>query len=91
MRKQKMLTRPLAALLALVMALTMTPVAAASEERWAPCPTCTSSNCVMTVVKEANCHEKGVERYVCRNAACTMVGRAQLIETNINTGNHDFI
>ena len=91
MKKRKILTRPLAALLALVMALTMTPAAAAAAEVWAQCPTCKSSNCTMTVVKEANCHETGVERYVCKNPACSMVGRAQLIETPVNTGSHDFI
>ena len=92
MKKRKILTRPLAALLALVMALTMTPVAAAAAAVQARCPACGQTGyCTMTVVKEANCHETGVERYVCTRQSCNAQGQPQLIETQVNTGNHDFI
>lgn len=86
-----MLTRPLAALLALVMALTMTPVAAAAAVQ-VKCPFCDYTGyCTMTVVKEANCHETGVERYVCVRPGCKTQGQPQLFETPKNENNHDFI
>lgn len=62
---KKRINRALAALLALVMAMTLAPAAGASGAVAARCPVCGQSGyCTMTVVKAANCHETGVERYV---------------------------
>lgn len=91
MRKHNVLTRPLAALLALVMALTMAPAAAAAAVR-VRCPVCGSLDyCTMTVTKAANCHETGVDRYVCTAQGCPSGGRPQLVETPVNANHHDFI
>ena len=88
MRKKYMLTRSLAALLALVMTLTLTPAASAAVK--AACPTCGSSvYCTMTVEKVATCHEKGIERYFCTNLACSRKNEPQFREVNENPLNHD--
>ena len=45
--------------------------AGASGAVAARCPVCGQSGyCTMTVVKAANCHETGVERYVCTRSGC---------------------
>ena len=89
---KKRINRALAALLALVMAMTLAPAAGASGAVAARCPVCGQSGyCTMTVVKAANCHETGVERYVCTRSGCNSLGQAQLIETPVNKANHDYI
>lgn len=82
MRKQKMLTRPLAALLALVMALTLAPAASAEGRT---CPKC-NATCVETVIKEANCHEEGAAKYVCPNGDYSVV-----LALDIDPNHHDMI
>ena len=72
--------RAKAALLALLLLLSLIPTALAADV----CPQCTSANCVKTVVKKANCHEAGVDKFVC--AAC---GKTTLLETPIDPAAHD--
>ncbi len=89
MRKKYMLTRPLAVLLALVMTLTLTPVAAAAGGTAAPvCPSHPQQICIVTkVIKEASCHEEGVVEYACPVQGCSYKG--VLKKTPINPSNHD--
>lgn len=83
MKRKLLRERGLALLLVLVLALGMVPTAFALN---AVCPACHSTNCTVEVVLEANCHEKGIERYVCANC-----GRTTLQETAINLFNHDAV
>ena len=57
MKHTSLIRRGSAALLALLLAFSMLPTALAADA----CPKCTSTNCVKTVVKAANCHETGVD------------------------------
>ena len=79
--KHKMLhRRALSLLLTGLMLLSMIPTALAAVT----CPACGSGNCTKDVHLEANCHEKGVDRYICRS-----YGKTSLQETAINKNNHD--
>ena len=69
--KQK--NRLLAGLLAAALMLALIPSAYAAQDR---CPTCGGPNGTCTVIKEANCHEEGVEEYICLNE----IGRASCRE-----------
>ena len=90
MRNKNVMKRPLAALLALVLAMTMTPVAMASGAVAAVCPRCgVSGYCTKTVSKKANCHEVGIERYVCTKPDCPSNGAPQLLETTYDITNHE--
>ena len=73
--------RGLSLLLALAMVLSLAPAAFAATVR---CPECNSTNCTKTTVAEANCHEGGVDRYVCKNC-----GKTTLVETAEDKNNHD--
>ena len=75
--------RGISLLLALAMVLTLVPTALAVSVK---CPECGSTDCTKTVVAEANCHERGVDRYVCK--AC---GKTTLVETAKDTNNHDAV
>lgn len=86
MKKKNPFRRPLAVLLALILMLTMAPVAAAATER---CPYC-QSVCEETVLHKANCHETGVLKYECTNDSCTY-HYSVLRETEIDERNHDMI
>lgn len=86
MKKKNHFRRPLAALLALVLTLTLAPTALAAA---VTCPYC-KSVCKETVLHEANCHEAGVMKYECTNSSCTY-GYSVLKETDINDRNHDML
>ena len=72
--------RALSLALVLTLLLAAVPAAHAAQN----CPSCASANCTITEVKAANCHETGVDKYVC--AAC---GRTNLVETAVDPDNHD--
>ena len=78
MMKRTFPARLSAALLALVMVLTLLPAAQAAASN---CPVCRSS-CEMNVIREASCHEEGVYEYLCRNAAgnCPMANKSNLVK-----------
>ena len=84
--KQK--NRLLAGLLAVALMLTLVPSAFAAQGF---CPTCGSPNCTCTVIKEANCHEEGVEEYICRNETCPQYQQSQLRKLDRNPDYHDAI
>lgn len=84
MKKTNRMRRPLAALLALVMALTLAPAAGAAVE---VCPYHNVS-CIETVIKEANCHEVGATKYTCPQPSCTY---SVVREMPVNPANHDMI
>lgn len=86
MRKKYMLTRSLAALLALVMTLTLTPAASAAETQVPICPDHHVACTLTSVIKEATCHEKGVAEYSCPIQGCHY---KDLVRTDINKNNHD--
>ena len=86
MKKKNHFKRPLAALLALVLTLSLAPAASAAAEY---CPYC-HSICAETVLHEANCHEVGVIKYECRNSQCTYK-YSTLKETGYNANNHDMV
>lgn len=75
--------RGISLLLALAMVLTLVPTALAASFE---CPKCGSTHYTKTVVAEANCHERGVDRYVCKEC-----NTATLVETDIDTKNHDAV
>lgn len=86
MKKKNTCRRPLAALLALVLTLTLAPAAYAAP---VICPNC-NSVCFETVLHEANCHEVGVIKYECRNSQC-LNKYSTLKEVGYNSGNHDMV
>ena len=64
MRKRRNHMRSLAALLALVMALTLAPTALAALSR---CPKCERMTLESSVLHEATCHDTGIIEYTCTN------------------------
>lgn len=88
MRKQKMLTRPLAALLALVMALTMAPAAQAAALE---CVSCHSTNGTVTELQAATCSQKGTYAYICRNQNCNLYNVSQLVTGDYDFTNHEMV
>ncbi len=88
MKKKNHFKRPLAALLALVLTLSLAPAASASAAT-GYCPYC-KSPCKVTVLHEANCHEVGVVKYECTNSICTYK-YSTLQETGYNANNHDMV
>lgn len=86
MKKKNLLTRPLAALTALLLALTLVPTALAATE---VCPYHSDRVCSETIIKKANCHEEGVAEYSCPVAGCTY--KNQLKKLPIDPTNHDAV
>ena len=84
MKKKNPCKRPLAALLALILTLTLAPVAGAVRT----CPLCNGTSWVDTILKEANCHETGVIKYVCKTQSCK---NSVLEEIRIDEDNHDIV
>ena len=84
MRNKNVMKRPLAALLALVLAMTMTPVAMAET---VICPNHSGQVCTETIIKKPNCHEEGVAEYSCPLAGCSYKG--QLKKLNMDPSNHE--
>ena len=84
--KQK--NRLLAGLLAAALMLALIPSAYAAQDR---CPTCGGPNGTCTVIKEANCHEEGVEEYICLNDTCPQYRQSQLRKLERNPDYHDAI
>lgn len=80
MKKTGMKQRAMSLLMTLLLLLTMLPTALAADT----CPSCGSGSCTRSVVKAANCHETGVDKYVC--AAC---GKTTLVETAMDPESHD--
>ena len=87
MKKNKLHRRSLSALLAVIMALTLVPAAAASSAIGA-CQKCGQTNWDRTVLKEANCHETGVIKYVCKSTGCN---NSVLEEIRVDSSNHDMV
>lgn len=89
MNKYKLPARLSAALLTLVMVLTLVPVAHAVTSY---CPKC-GAPCEMNVVREPNCHEEGVYEYLCQNqtGGCSMAGKTNLVKGDLNPNNHDAV
>ena len=84
MRNKNVMKRPLAALLALVLAMTMVPVAMAAS---VTCPYHLGQVCTETIIKKPNCHEEGVAEYSCPMADCSYKG--QLRKLNMDPTNHE--
>lgn len=78
MMKKKLPVRLSAALLAMVMVLTLLPAAQAAVSS---CPVCRAS-CEMNVIREASCREEGIYEYLCRNVAgsCPMANKSNLVK-----------
>ena len=72
---KKRIDRALAALLALVMAMTLAPAAGALDI--VKCAACGSVNGSNTVIQEATCGEKGLYAYVCPNVNCRLYNSSQ--------------
>ncbi len=87
MKKNKLHRRSLSALLAVIMALTLVPAAAASPAIGV-CQKCGGTMWDRTVLKEANCHETGVIKYVCTNPRCD---NSVLEEIRVDSSNHDMV
>lgn len=89
MKKHKLPARLSAALLTLVMVLTLVPVAHAVTSY---CPKC-GAPCEMNVVREPNCHEEGIYEYLCQNQAggCSMAGKSNLVKGDLNPSSHDAV
>ena len=77
--------RSLAALLALVMALTLAPTALAALSR---CPKCERMTLESSVLHEATCHDTGIIEYTCTNQYCDYT---TLQKTDVNPNRHDVI
>ena len=84
MRNKNVMKRPLAALLALVLAMTMTPGAMAET---LICPDHPGQAWTETIIKKPNCHEEGVAEYSCPVTGCSYKG--QLRKLNMNPNNHE--
>ncbi len=78
MSKKTLLTRPLAALMALILTLTLAPVAGASNVP-TECPKCHKLTLQSTIARRANCHEMGIIEYKCTSAGCDYY---QVVSTN---------
>ncbi len=88
MKKKNLLARPLAALMALIMTLTLVPAASAAGTPATVCPVHTTTYYIITnVIKEATCHEEGVAEYSCPVQGCT--NQNILKKTPVNPSNHD--
>lgn len=85
MRKRRNHMRSLAALLALVMALTLAPTALAALSR---CPKCERMTLESSVLHEATCHDTGIIEYTCTNQYCDYT---TLQKTDVNPNRHDVI
>ena len=83
MKKNKLHRRSLAALLALVLALTMVPVAAAGVA----CPL-HKTICRETQVVEATCSQKGKVQYTCPESGCTY---STVQDVDYNNRNHEMV
>ena len=86
---KKRIDRALAALLALVMAMTLAPAAGALDI--VKCAACGSVNGSNTVIQEATCGEKGLYAYVCPNVNCRLYNSSQLITGEYNSSHHDMV
>ena len=80
--------RILSGLLAAVLLLTLAPLSLAAETYYI-CPACKQQTATLTVVKEANCHEEGVNEYFCHNVNCSRYYQSYLEKTSIDPNNHD--
>lgn len=87
---KKHTSRVLSGLLAALLLLSLAPAALAAETYYL-CPYCQKQTAKRTVIKEANCHEEGVDEYVCTNAACSMYNKSQLEKVQMNPNNHDAV
>lgn len=84
---KKIILRPVAALLALLMALTLAPAGAAAETLVVAgfCSACKKLNTYNeTVVKAATCHESGIIKGVCSSCMAS-----NLREIGMDPSNHD--
>ncbi len=86
MSKKTLLTRPLAALMALILTLTLAPVALAETVM---CPYHPGQACTETIIKKPNCHEEGVAEYSCPLTGCTYKG--DLKKLPVDATNHEGI
>lgn len=86
MKKQKQFKRPLAALLALMMTLALSPAALAAPAA-VICPIHKTA-CKETVVVKATCSQQGKVQYNCITAGCTY---STVVDTNTDNTNHDVI
>lgn len=82
------LSRALSGALAVVALLSLVPTALAAETYYF-CNTCKQQTATLTIIKEANCHEEGVDEYVCTNAACPMYNKSELVKVPMDPKNHD--
>lgn len=87
MRQNKMI-RPLAVLMALVMALTLAPTALAVEIK---CAKCGQTGGTRTVIQEATCSQRALYSYVCTNPQCVMYNISQLITGDFDSGKHEMV
>lgn len=81
-------SRVLSGLLAAALLLSLAPAALAAETYYL-CTYCKQQTATRAVIKEANCHEEGVDEYICTNAACSMYGKSQLEKVKMDPQNHD--
>ena len=86
-KKHLYIKKPLAALLALVMTLTLAPSAYAADSL-SRCPKCDEYTYEMTIVYEANCHQEGLAKYLCTNSRC---GYGTVRDLPIDKDNHDIV
>lgn len=86
--KMKRTKNVLSGLLAAALTITMIPSAYAAQVY---CPACNQPDCTASIIKEANCHEEGVEEYYCHNPNCPEFQRSQLRKLDRDPENHDAI
>ncbi len=88
MNRLKFTARASAFLMAVLMFVSILPVAHAADD--SKCATCGTA-CTKIVLKQANCHENGVVEYICANSKCAAYQQAVLVKTDIDPTNHDTI
>lgn len=89
MRMKRKAARPLAALLALVMMLTLAPTAMAAVT--VKCPECGSTDGKRTEIRVATCATEGRYEYVCNNKSCSLYGVVQSINVGYDNYNHEAV
>lgn len=87
MRMKRKAARPLAALLALVMMLTLAPTALAVTD--IKCAICGSTNGKITEIVKATCATRARYEYVCPKSDCPMHDQSQLFTGEYDMYNHE--
>lgn len=88
MNRLKFSAKVSAFLMAMLMLVSILPVAHAADDN--KCSVC-GTVCTKIVLKQANCHENGVIEYICVNSKCSAYQQAVLVKTDIDPANHDTI